>query len=159
MQINLAQQVRRFLVDNFFVVTMPLCAVMVWGGISVTGKPWLIITGGSRGEVLQPVAILYFCSLWANSILQDDRARPHRVGFIRVDLQDLGVERMEWPACRPELNPIEDLWDQLGHAVCVRVTNETTLADLRQKLFEEWDAIPRQCVTSMRRSCQVVAAV
>ena len=54
---------------------------------------------------------------------------------------------MEWPASRPDLNPIENLWDQLGRAVRARVTNTTTLADLRQMLVEEWDAIPQQCVT------------
>ena len=69
---------------------------------------------------------------------------------------------MEWPAMSPDLNPIEYLWDQLGRAVCARVTNATMLADLRQILVEEWDAIPQQCVTrlvtSMRRRCQAVVA-
>uniref|UniRef100_A0A3Q4H7B7 Uncharacterized protein n=1 Tax=Neolamprologus brichardi TaxID=32507 RepID=A0A3Q4H7B7_NEOBR len=62
-----------------------------------------------------------------------------------------------------DLNPTEHLWDQLGRAVLTRVTNTTTLADLRQLLVEEWDAIPQQCVTklttSMRRRCQAVVAV
>uniref|UniRef100_A0AAZ1XTZ2 Transposase Tc1-like domain-containing protein n=1 Tax=Oreochromis aureus TaxID=47969 RepID=A0AAZ1XTZ2_OREAU len=62
-----------------------------------------------------------------------------------------------------DLNPTEHLWDQLGRAVLTRVTNATTLADLRQLLVEEWDAIPQQCVTklatSMRRRCQAVVAV
>ena len=66
---------------------------------------------------------------------------------------------MEWPAVSPDLNPIEYLWDQLG---CARVTNATMLADLRQILVAEWDAIPQQCVTrlvtSMRRRCQTVVA-
>ena len=52
---------------------------------------------------------------------------------------------MEWPTSSPDLNPIEHLWDQLGRAVRARVTNTTTLADLRQMLVEEWDAIPQQC--------------
>uniref|UniRef100_A0A3Q3E5D1 Tc1-like transposase DDE domain-containing protein n=1 Tax=Labrus bergylta TaxID=56723 RepID=A0A3Q3E5D1_9LABR len=69
---------------------------------------------------------------------------------------------MEWPACSPDLNPIEHLWDQLERAVHARVTNTTTLADSRQMLVEEWDAIPQQCVTrlvtSMRRRCQDVVA-
>ena len=68
---------------------------------------------------------------------------------------------MEWPASSPDLNPIEHLWDQLGHAVHARVTNTTTSADLRQMLVEEWDAIPQQCVTrlvtSMRKRCQAVS--
>uniref|UniRef100_A0A8C5CQC8 Uncharacterized protein n=1 Tax=Gadus morhua TaxID=8049 RepID=A0A8C5CQC8_GADMO len=63
----------------------------------------------------------------------------------------------------PDLNPIEHLWDQLGRAVHARVINTTTLADLRQMLVEEWDAIPQQCVirlvTRMRRRCQAVVAV
>ena len=142
---------------------------MVWGGISLTGKTRLVIIGGNlnaeryRDEILQPVAIPYLHKLGPNSILQNDNAHPHRAGFIRDYLQNLGVERMEWPASSPDLNPIEHLWDQLGHAVHARVTNTTTLADLRQMLVEEWDAIPQQCVTrlvtSMRRRCQAVVAV
>ena len=142
---------------------------MVWGGISLTGKTRLVIIGGNlnaeryRDEILQPVAIPYVHSLGPNSILQDDNARPHRAGFIRDYLQNVGVERMEWPTSSPDLNPIEHLWDQLGRAVRARVTNTTTLADLRQMLVEEWDAIPQQCVTrlvtSMRRRCQAVVAV
>uniref|UniRef100_A0A8C5FTC3 Tc1-like transposase DDE domain-containing protein n=1 Tax=Gadus morhua TaxID=8049 RepID=A0A8C5FTC3_GADMO len=73
------------------------------------------------------------------------------------------LERMEWPASSSDLNPIENLWDQPGRAVRARVTNTTTLADLRQSLDEEWDAIPQQCATrlvfSMRRRCQAVVAV
>uniref|UniRef100_A0A3Q3GAI9 Tc1-like transposase DDE domain-containing protein n=1 Tax=Labrus bergylta TaxID=56723 RepID=A0A3Q3GAI9_9LABR len=70
----------------------------------------------------------------------------------------LSCLRMEWPACCHDLNPIEHLWDQLGRAVHARVTNTTTLADLQQRLVEEWGAIPQQCVTrlvtSMMRGCQ-----
>jgi hypothetical protein len=56
-----------------------------------------------RDEILQPVAIPYLQSLGPNSILQDDNARPHRAGFIRDYLQNVGVERMEWPASSPDL--------------------------------------------------------
>ena len=61
-------------------------SVMVWGGISLTGKTRLVIIGGNlnaeryRDEILQPVAIPYLHSLGPNSILQDDNARPHRAG-------------------------------------------------------------------------------
>uniref|UniRef100_A0A3B4H5V1 Tc1-like transposase DDE domain-containing protein n=1 Tax=Pundamilia nyererei TaxID=303518 RepID=A0A3B4H5V1_9CICH len=72
----------------------------------------------------------------------------------------LDFKRMECSVCSPELNPIEHLWDQLGHVVRARVTNTTTLADL---LVEKQDAIPQQCVTklvtSMTRMCQAVVAM
>ena len=51
---------------------------------------------------------------------------------------------MERLAKSPDLNPNEHLWDQLGRAVRVRVTNTTTLADLQPILVEEWNAIPQQ---------------
>ena len=107
------------------------------------------------------MAIPNLHSLGPNSILQDDNARPHSAGYFRDHFQNVGVERMEWPASSPDLNPIEYLWDQLGRAVRARVTNTTTLADLRQMLVEEWDAIPQQCVTrlvtSMRRRRQTTS--
>ena len=92
---------------------------MVWGDISLTGKTRLVYIGGIldaeryRDEILQPVAILYL------------HGRPHRAGFIREYLQNVGVERMEWPASNPDLNPIEHLLYQLGRAVRARETNTT----------------------------------
>ena len=115
-------------------------SVMVWGGIFLTGKTELVIIEGNlnavryRNEILESVAIPYLQNLGPNSILQDDNARPHRGRIITEYLQNLGVERMEWPAKSPDLNPIEYLWDQLGRAVRARVTNTNTSADLRQIL-------------------------
>ena len=143
-------------------------SVMVWGGISAQGKTQLIIIDGNlnseryRDNILRPVVIPYLRNLGPNSIFQDDNARPHRARIITEYLQEEGVTRMEWPANSPDLNPIEHLWDQLGRAVRARVTDQTTLAELRQILVEEWNAIPLQRVTrlvaSMRRRCQAVLA-
>ncbi len=102
--------------------------------------------------------------LEADAILQDDTARPHRARIIENFLQAHGVangvERMQWPAVSPDLTPIENLWDQLRRAARKRLTSETTLAQLRQILIQEWNTIPqdrvRRLVSSMRRRCQAV---
>ena len=52
-------------------------------------------------------------------------------------------ERFAWPACSPGLNPIGQLWDQLGRAVRIRVTI-ATMQDLRQIVVDEWNARPQQ---------------
>ena len=78
----------------------------------------------------------------AEMLQKDDNARPHRARLVRNFLEREGITRMDWPACSPDLNPIEHLWDQLGRAVGKRVTNATTLAGLRQILVDKWNAIP-----------------
>ena len=144
-------------------------SVMVWGGISVRGKTDLVIIEGNlnaeryRDEILEPVAIPYLRNMGPTAILQDDNARPHRARIIREYLQNVGVERMEWPAMSPDLNPNEHLCDQLGCAVRLRLKNRTTLPDLQHILIKEWDAIPQQkvarLVSSMRRRCEAFVAV
>ena len=113
-------------------------------------------------DILDPVAIPYIINLGPTGILQDDNARPHRARLITDHLHQQGINRMEWPAVSPDLNPIELLWDQLGRAVYKRVSDATTLQDLRRYLVEEWDALPQlriqRLVQSMRRRCQAIIA-
>ena len=70
--------------------------------VAITGVPAVRY----RDEILAPVAIPYLQNLGPNAILQDDNARPHRARIITEYLQNEGVERMEWPAVSPDLNPI-----------------------------------------------------
>ena len=110
-----------------------------------------------RDDILQPVAVPYLQTLGPNAIFQDDNARPHRARLVNDYLNNVGVQRMEWPANSPDLNPLEHLWDQLGRAVRARTTNTSTVADQTRFLNEEWNAIPQRRITrlvcSMRRRC------
>uniref|UniRef100_A0A3B1KIJ0 Tc1-like transposase DDE domain-containing protein n=1 Tax=Astyanax mexicanus TaxID=7994 RepID=A0A3B1KIJ0_ASTMX len=68
--------------------------------------------------------------------------------------------QMEWPALSPDLNPIENLVDQLSRLVEARNSAPQNLNDLRAAHQEEWDAMPQQTISrlvnSMRRRCQAV---
>ncbi|GFV63648.1 transposable element Tcb2 transposase [Trichonephila clavipes] len=56
---------------------------------------------------------------------------------------------MEWPACSPDMNPIEHVWDALGRRVAGRQLPPQTLQELERALLEEWDRIPQLMVNSL----------
>ena len=42
---------------------------------------------------------------------------PHTARILRNHLHARQITGMEWPACSPDLKPIEQLWNQLGKAI------------------------------------------
>ena len=79
-----------------------------------------------------------------------DRARA--IGRIEA------VEVMKWPACYPDLSPIEHVWSYLKHKVYPRMDAASTMADLGGLIQQEWDNLPQayigKLVYSMRKRCQ-----
>ena len=49
------------------------------------------------------------------------------------------VSSLQWPAQSPDLNPIENLWSQLGRMI--HRDPPTDLADLERKIHENWAII------------------
>ncbi|GFV05656.1 transposable element Tcb2 transposase [Trichonephila clavipes] len=91
--------------------------ILVWAGISLGGHTDLhVFHGGTvtglryRDEILDPYVRPYAAAIGNDFILMDDNARPHRDRIVEKYLEGITVlERMEWPARSPDLNPIEHL--------------------------------------------------
>ncbi|GFV54854.1 transposable element Tcb2 transposase [Trichonephila clavipes] len=79
----------------------------------------------------------------------DDNSRPHRANLVEDFLFEEGIVRMEWPACSPDMNPIEHVWDALGRRVAGRQPPPQTLQELERALLEEWDRIPQLMINSL----------
>ena len=137
---------------------------MVWAGISVTERTELHFVQGNmnsqyyRDSVLETLVLPIRNRVGAQFILMDDNARPHRARIITTFLEEHEIQRMEWPAMSPDLNPIENIWGMLGTRVRARNPAPYNVATLTAALQEEWNNIPqeliRNTVTSMRRRCQ-----
>ncbi|GFV64693.1 polycystin-2 [Trichonephila clavipes] len=88
----------------------------------------------------------------------DDNARPHRAGIVEEYLEDHGLERMEWPARSPDLNPIEHLWDYLGREVAALNPPPRSLHELKQGLLCVWSSLPipvsDNLINSMGNRCR-----
>lgn len=142
-------------------------SVMVWAGISMHGKTVLhVIENGTLtavrycNEILDVYVRPYAGAIGPDFILMDDNARPHRANITNQFLENATIERMDWPARSPDMNPIEHAWDMLQKAVSARPVQPTTVPQLRTALQEEWARLPQQqlrrLISNMRRRCQAV---
>ncbi|GFX44134.1 transposable element Tcb2 transposase [Trichonephila clavipes] len=92
-----------------------------------------------------------------------DRREPHRANLVEDFLFEEGIVRMECPACSPDMNPIDHVWDALGRRVAGHQSPPQTLLDLERALLEEWDRIPQlvinSLIDSMPQRCSTLLAV
>ena len=138
-------------------------SVMVWGGFSSHFRTPLYHIQGNltavryRDEILRPIALPLLRQIGPQAVLQDDNAPVHRARVVRDFLQQHGVRRMDWPAFSPDLNPIENIWDQIYRRVRENHPAPQNLQDLLRYLVQEWQNLPQQVfrrhVLSMRRRC------
>ncbi|GFS66342.1 transposable element Tcb1 transposase [Trichonephila clavipes] len=130
--------------------------VLVCGGISIDGRTDLfIIRDGPltahryREEILRPIVVPSAAAIGDDFILMDDNCRPHHANLVEDLLFEEGIVRMEWPACSPDMIPIEHVWDALGRRLAGRQPPLQTLQELERALLEEWDRIPQLVINSL----------
>ena len=91
---------------------------------------------------------------------QQDNWTVHTAGTSRDWFHNHGVDLIEWPAWSPDLNPIEELWNDLKRRVYGR--HPQTMEQLEQFITEEWAAtdlnfIARICRNMPHRLQQVIS--
>lgn len=69
---------------------------------------------------------------------QQDNWTVHTAGTSRDWLHNHGIDLIDWPAWSPDLNPIEELWNDLKRRVYGRQPN--SMEQLERYITEEWAA-------------------
>ncbi|GFW17556.1 transposable element Tcb2 transposase [Trichonephila clavipes] len=144
--------------------------VLVWGGIMLGSRTDLHIfdAGSVKGtrycnEILLPYVRLFRGAMGLQFLFMDDNAPWHRTVAAEQLLESEDIERMDWPARSPDLNPIEHVWDFLGRRLVARTLPPVTIRELRLALQDEWAAMPQQLIDtlilSMGRRCETCLAV
>ena len=138
---------------------------MVWAGISIGGRTDLhVFQRGAinaityRDDIILPIVRPYAGAVGDDFLLMDNNASIHRARLVQECLDTEGIDRLDWPAASPDLNPIEHLWDQLGRALHRRQNPPTNMQQLRDALTEEWQRLDQAAIVrligSMPRRCQ-----
>ncbi|GFW27735.1 transposable element Tcb2 transposase [Trichonephila clavipes] len=96
-------------------------------------------------------------------LFMDDNAPCRHTVAAEQLLESEDIERMDWPARSPDLNPIEHVWDFLGRRLAARTLPPVTIRELRLALQDEWAAMPQQLIDtlilSLGRRCETCLAV
>ena len=109
-------------------------SIMVWAGISRGGRTDLHIV--MRGTM---TGVRYRDDIGPQFILMDDNVRPHPARVVEDYLRQETIIRIDGPACSPDLNPIEHIWNMLQLAILRRPVQPRTLVELGNALTEEWN--------------------
>ncbi|GFW26698.1 transposable element Tcb2 transposase [Trichonephila clavipes] len=144
--------------------------VLVCGGIMIGSRTDLHIfdAGSVNGirycnKILLPYVRLFRGAMGLQFLFMDYNAPCHRTVADEQLLESEDIERMDWPARSPDLNPIEHVWDFLGRRLAARTLPPVTIRELRLALQEEWAAMPQQLIDtlilSMGRRCETCLAV
>ncbi len=140
-------------------------SLMVWGCISAYGMGRLHVLEGTMNaeryiKVLeQHMLPSRWCLFQGRScVFQQDNAKPHTAAITTAWLRSRRVRVLNWPACSPDLSPIENICRIIKRNICHR--RPRTLQQLETYIRQEWDQIPtpklQKLITSMPRHLQTV---
>ena len=72
-------------------------------------------------------------------IVMMDNAPCHRAVGTQLALSEARIELLSWPANSPDLNPIENVWNDMKRRISERRPRPTTRESMKDAILEEWD--------------------
>ncbi len=138
-------------------------SLMVWGFVSAYGMDSLHVLEGTMNaekyiKVLEQHMLPSRWHLFQGRpcVFQQDNAKPHTPAITTAWLRSRRFQVLNWPACIPDLSPIENIWCIIKQKICQR--RPRTLQQLETHIRQEWDQIPtlklQKLITSMPRCLQ-----
>ncbi len=92
-------------------------SLMVWGCISACGMGSLHVLEGTMNaeRYIKVLEQHMLPSRWR--LFQQDNAKPHTAAITTAWLRSRRVRLLNWPACSPDLSPIENIWHIINRKI------------------------------------------
>lgn len=133
-------------------------SIMMWAAFSAQGKtPILKVIGRMSSsnyiEMIEDVLIDFTDqNMDGDFIFQQDNASIHVSKESRNWFESKGIDLLEWPACSPDLNPIENLWGILCRKVYAGGRQFKTVSELEVAIRNGWREIRLETLESLVNS-------
>lgn len=63
-------------------------------------------------DILEDHIMLFMVIMKEYDIIMQDNVRPHTTKVVREYLNEVNIRRFDWPACSPDINPVEHVWNE-----------------------------------------------
>lgn len=129
--------------------------VMVWGAFSSYAKLaicWISTKMNSNNycELLEDILIPHLEEHLDNlPVFQQDNASIHVSNYSKARFEHKEITVLEWPACSPDCNPIENLWGIMASKVYANGRQFSSVKDLKACIKECWQEIVTQTMKNL----------
>lgn len=123
-------------------------SLMVWGAFSQNGLiqiafPSTRMNSREYIEVLQGNLLPFLQQNHHDDwVFQQDNASVHKSRVTMAWFNEHHIQILEWPACSPDQNPIENLWGIIVRKVYADNKQYGSVQELKQAVLTAWDGIP-----------------
>lgn len=87
-----------------------------------------------------------------NYIFQQDNAAIHNNRFTKNWFSSKNITVLEWPACSPDVNPMENIWGILSNRVYSGNRQYENLNLLKNSICHEWSNIDQNLINTLVES-------
>ncbi|EFA13389.1 Transposable element Tc1 transposase-like Protein [Tribolium castaneum] len=110
-------------------------------------------------DILQDVMLPYVeWEMPLRFIFQQDNDPKHTSALVSEWIQNNNIHVLQWPAQSPDLNPIENLWEEVERRIRIqRFPNKQSLIDKIKEVWSNLDEnVIQKLISSMPRRCQKI---